>query len=196
MFDTIVTKVKGFLLSPVETFQQSKTDEPKAVFTYFGILLLLNAILSALIAALGIETMQMYAGLPLGHAFPILVFFMMLVGGFICTVVFSAWLHLWVYILGGKNGILQTVNAVIYGSTPRLLLGWIPFVGIIFTLWSLILGILGVRELQDLSTGKAILAVAIAVIIPFIIVILVAAYFFTTYMTTVAVPYPPTNVVN
>lgn len=91
---------------------------------------------------------------------------------------------------------MQTVNAVIYGSTPRLLLGGIPFVGIIFTLWSLILGILGVRELQDLSTGKAILAVAIAVIIPLIIMILVAAYFFTTYMTTVAVPYPPTNVVN
>ena len=196
MFDTIVTKVKGFLLSPVETFQQSKTDEPKAVFTYFGILLLLNAILSALIAALGIETMQMYAGLPLGPAFPVLVFFMMLVGGFICTVVFSAWLHLWVYLLGGKNGIMQTINAMIYGSTPRLLLGWIPFVGIIFTLWSLILGILGVRELQDLSTGKAILAVAIAVIIPLIIVILVAAYFFTTSMTTVAMPYPPTNVVN
>lgn len=195
MFDTIVTKVKGFLVSPVETFQQSRADEPKAVFTYFGILLLLNAVLSALIAALGIETMQMYAGVPLGHAFPFLVFFMMLVGGFICTVVFSAWLHLWVYLLGGKRGIMQTVHAVIYGSTPRLILGWIPFLGIIFTLWSLVLGILGVRELQDLSTGKAILAVAIAVIIPLIIMILVAAYFFTTSMTMGPVPYPSTNAV-
>jgi len=193
MFDTIVTKVKGFLLSPVETFQQSKTDDLNAVFTYFGVLLLFNAIITAVIAAVGIETMQQFAGPSYGMALPIMVFFMMLVGGFICTLIFAAWLHLWVCLLGGKNGIMQTVNAVIYGSTPRLLLGWIPFIGILFTLWSLVLNVLGIRELQELSTGKAILVVAIAVIIPLIILILVAAYFFTAYTTTMAVPVVPLN---
>jgi len=194
MFDTIVTKVKGFLLNPVETFQQSKTDDLTAVFTYFGVLLLFNAIITAVIAAVGIETMRQFAGLSYGVALPIMVFFMILVGGFICTLIFAAWLHLWVCLLGGKNGIMQTVNAVVYGSTPRLLLGWIPFIGIIFTLWSLVLNVLGIRELQELSTGKAILVVAIAVIIPLIIVILIAAYFFTTSMTVMAVPVTPLNI--
>ena len=194
MLNVIVTKVKGFLFNPVETFQQSRDDEPGVVFAYFGALLLISAILSAIVAAIGVEITPAYAGMMGGVAIPIAVFFMVLVGGFIFTLIFAAWLHLWVCLLGGKNGIMQTVNAVIYGSTPRLLLGWIPFIGIIFTLWSLVLNILGIRELQELSTGKAILVVAIAVIIPLIILILVAAYFFTTSMTVMAVPVTPLNI--
>jgi len=195
MINTIVTKVKGFLLNPVETFQQSKNDEPKAVFTYFGVLLLFNAVLCSLIATLGMAVMPALAAMPFGSAFPVMVFFMMLIGGCILTLIFAAWLHLWVYILGGRQGIMQTVNAVIYGSTPRLLLGWIPFIGFIFALWSLALGILGIRELQELSTGKAILAVAIAVLIPLILMILLAAYLMTSYMSVTAVSSAPTNFV-
>ena len=195
MIDTIVTKVKGFLLNPVETFRQSKTDEPTAVFTYFGVLLLFHAILCSLIATLGMAVMPVFTGMPFGSAFPVMVFFMMLVGGCIGTLIAGAWLHLWVYILGGRKGIMQTMNAVMYGSTPRLVLGWIPFIGVIFALWSLALGILGIRELQEMSTGKAILAIAIAVIIPLIFFVLLAAYLLTSYMTVTAVPVAPANFV-
>ncbi|MEI7858127.1 MAG: Yip1 family protein [Methanomicrobiales archaeon] len=193
MIDTIVPKVKGFLLNPVETFQQSNNDEPGVVFTYFGLLLLLHAILVALIAAVRIEKIPMFPGMPGSPAFPVMVFFMALVGGFICTLIFAAWLHLWVYLLGGRKGIMQTINAVIYSHTPRLLLGWIPFIGIIFMLWSLVLGILGIRELQEISTTKAILAVAIAVMIPLIVFILLAAWFMISYMTVNGIPVPPAN---
>jgi hypothetical protein len=195
MIDPIVTRVKGFLLKPVETFQQFKNDEPGIVFSYFAALLLLHAILSAIIAVIGIETLPRYAGIPEGIAVPVIVFFMALAGGFIVTLIFAAWLHLWVYILGGRKGIMQTFKAIIYGHTPRLLLGWIPFIGFVFMLWSLVLGILGIRELQEMSTGKAILAVAIAVMIPLVIILLVAAYFITSYMTTTAIPYPPSNII-
>ena len=193
MIDPIVTRVKGFLLKPVETFQQFKNDEPGVVFSYFAALLLLHAILSAIIALIGIETMPRYAGIPEGIAVPVIVFFMALAGGFVITLIFAAWLHLWVYLLGGRKGIMQTFKAIIYGHTPRLLLGWIPFIGFIFVLWSLALGILGIRELQEMSTGKAILAVAIAVMIPLVIILLIAAYFITSYVTTTAIPYPPIN---
>jgi hypothetical protein len=80
---------------------------------------------------------------------------------------------------------------VIYGSTPRLLLGWIPFLGILFALWSLVLCVLGVRELHGISTGKAAVAVVVAILIPLIIVILVAAWLFVTVMTVSAVPTVP-----
>jgi len=193
MIDTIVDKVKGFLLSPVATFQQSKNDEPGIVFTYFAALLLIHAILSAIIVAIGIEKMPVYPGMPSGIAIPVIVFLMALAGGFIVTLIFAAWLHLWVYILGGRKGIMQTFKAIIYGHTPRLLLGWIPFIGFIFMLWSLVLGILGIRELQEISTGEAILAVAIAIIIPLILIILIGAYFITSYMTTTALPLPQGN---
>nr|WP_321352692.1 YIP1 family protein [uncultured Methanoregula sp.] len=193
MIDTLVTKVKGFLLNPVETFQQSRADEPRAVFTYFGVLLLFNAILSAVITAVGIETLKLFNGMSFGLAIPVLVFVMILIGGFICTLVLGAWLHLWVYILGGRKGIMQTINAVIYGSTPRLLLGWIPFVGFLFALWSLVLGIIGIRELQEMSTERAVIAVVIAVLIPLIIIILVAAYFITSVMSVTSIPAAPLN---
>jgi hypothetical protein len=193
MIDFIVTRVKGFLLKPVETFQQSRNDEPGVIFPYFAALLLINAILSAIITLIGIETMPRLAGMPEGIAIPVIVFLMALAGGFILTLIFAAWLHLWVYILGGRKGIMQTFKAIIYGHTPRLLLGWIPVIGFIFVLWSLALGILGIRELQEISTGKAILAVVIAVIIPLILILIVAAYFMTSYVTTTAIPYPPIN---
>ena len=196
MIDTIVTSVKGFMLNPVETFQQSKNDDPGAVFTYFGLLLLLHAVLAALVSLLRIEVMPQYAGMFEGPAIPVMVFLVALVGGCIITVIFAAWLHLWVYLLGGRKGIMQTINAVIYGHTPRLLLGWIPFIGFIFMFWSLALSIVGIRELQEMSTGKAILAVAIAVIIPLIVFILLAAWFFISYMTVNGIPVTPTNAIN
>lgn len=198
MIDSIVNKVKGFLLNPVESFKQSKNDEQNVVFTYFAAILLVHSLLSAIISIFWIEKIPMYPGMMTGVAVPVIVFFMALACGFIFTLLFAAWLHLWVYLLGGRNGIMQTFKAIIYGNTPRFLLGWIPFIGIIFALWSLVLSVLGIRELQDMSNGKAILAVVIAVIIPLIVFILIAAYFFISYATITAIPVPsnafPTSV--
>jgi hypothetical protein len=195
MINTLVDKVRGFLVTPVESFRQSKDDEPGIVFTCFTVLLLIHAILCALIVAVRVDTLPMFAGMSWGNVLPVMIFIMVLVGGFAVTLIFAAWLHLWVYLFGGRKGIMQTMKAVMYGSIPRLLLGWIPFIGFIFALWSLVLGILGVRELQEMSTTKAILAVAIAVMIPLILLLLIAAYFITTHMTTSAISSPPTNII-
>jgi hypothetical protein len=61
-------------------------------------------------------------------------------------------------------------------------------ISFLFTLWSLALGILGLRELQDISPVRAILVVAFAVMIPLMLLILVAAYFITTSMVVTTVP--------
>jgi len=193
MITRIFEKAKGCLLDPVETFRQSKDDELSAVFSYFIALLLFNAILSAALAAVVIEMMPPLAMMTWGIPVPVAIFLMMLVGGFIGTLVFGVWLHLWVYLFGGRRGIMQTINAVIYGSTPRLLFGWIPFIGFIFTFWSLALGILGVRELQGIDSLKATLAVALAVMIPVILLLVLAAYFMVANVTTTAMPVLPAN---
>lgn len=191
MIDSMVTRAKGFLLDPVATFRQCRTDEPGTVFTYFIALLLVNAVLSALIAAIALPGgMMMYGGMSGGAATPFMVFFLALIGGFVMTLILAAWIHLWVYLVGGRRGIMQTTSAVIYGDTPGLLLGWIPLIGIIAGLWSLVLVILGIRELQDLSTGRAVLAVAIAVLIPLILIVLAAAFFMISYSTMTPVPVP------
>jgi hypothetical protein len=194
MIDIMVEKAKGFLINPVETFQKSRGDEPGAVLMYLASLLLINAVLSALVAAVGIQVMQMFGGMKFGVAVPVVVFFAVLVGGFILTLIFAAWVHLWVHLLGGRKGIWATIIAIVYANTPRLLLGWIPLVGIIFALWSLVLSILGIRELQEMSGERAVLAVAIAIIIPLIVIILAALWFMTSIVTSTAMMEPPRNI--
>jgi len=184
MIDTIDTKVKGFLISPVATFQQSRDNENRTVLTYLAALLLFDSVITAVIAAITI---------PGGISTTALVFVMMLIGGIIFTLVGSAWLHLWVYLLGGRKGFMQTFKVVVYGNTPWFILGWIPFIGVVFMLWSLILGILGIRELHEIITVKAIVAVAVAVIIPLIIILIIGAYFISSYASTMGMPLPSGN---
>lgn len=188
MIDGLVTRVKGFILDPVGTFRESGTDEPKAVFSYFGMLLLFNAILSAVIAVSGITAVPAFSGISSGPVHPVQVFLMMLIGGCIGTLIFAAWLHLWVRVFGGKRGIMQTITAVIYGSTPGMVFGWIPFISFLFLLWTLVLCIFGIQELQELSPLKAIVAVAIAVMVPVILLLVLAAWFMVSYMTVTSVP--------
>ncbi|MFA5331491.1 MAG: YIP1 family protein [Methanoregula sp.] len=190
MTDSFVEKVKGFFLTPVEAFQKVRSADLSTILTYFAILVVINAILSAIVAVFWVSSSSKYPAMFGGAAGPVLVFFIVLVAEFLCTLIFGAWLHLWVYILGGRKGIMQTISSVIHGSTPSLLLGWIPYIGILFTLWSVVLWALGVHELQELSTGKAILAVVIAILIPLILIAILAAYLLVSLVSINSVSAP------
>lgn len=195
MIHGIPEKVKGFLLVPVETFRQAKDDEPGAVLPYFGLLLLLHAGISALLSAVIYGTGSRAGPVSMGMPDAAVVFFGILVGGFVAALVFGLWLHLWVYLFGGRRGIWQTLKAVMYGNTPFLLFGWIPLVGFLSTLWSLVLGIFGIQELQEISSLKAILAIALAVMIPLMLLLVLAAFFMVASVTTTAVPAPVAGLV-
>jgi len=191
--DAIIAKVKGFIVSPVESFRQSRPDDTNAVAPYLIALLLVHAIMTALIFLIGFSALGMFTHMMPRFALPVVIFFSVLIGGAICSILFSLWLHLWVYILGGRKGMLQTAKAVIYGLTPAMLLGWIPFVGFLFCLWSIVLQIIGVRELQEMSSMRALLAIIIAVMIPLIILVLLAMYLFISTVTTSSLPVAPYN---
>jgi hypothetical protein len=170
---SIVERIKGFLLSPSGTFDTSKEDTLGDAFKYFVIILAIYAVLVAIIAAVAfalIGGMFGMFGVPRMPFRAVAVLIGALVGGIIGVFIFGLWLHLWVYLVGGRNGLEQTIKAVMYGATPGLLLGWIPIFNVIAWIWALIVSIIGVRQLHGLSTGKAVLAVIIALIIPAIII--------------------------
>ncbi|MFA4859420.1 YIP1 family protein [Methanoregula sp.] len=178
MLELIVAKIKGFLLNPVETFRSSREDTSGTVLAYFSALLVLDAVLTSAVTVLGIGFLGAF-GQYLPHAgpfLPVVIFLLVLVGGLVWALIISAWIHLWVFIFGGRKGIFQTVKAVLYGLTPSLLFGWIPVIGFFFTLWAIVLEILGIRELQEISSGKAILVLFIAVMIPIFLLIVLALY--------------------
>jgi hypothetical protein len=129
--------------------------------------------------------MMMGVGAGIGAAVVFFVMFMILAiaGAFIG----GAILHIFVYIAGGRKGIVQTIKAGMYGSTPSLLLGWIPLVSIIAAIWSLIVEIIGIRQLHELTTGRAVLAVFIPIIIAIILAVVLAAMFMA-FMTSTGMP--------
>jgi hypothetical protein len=192
MLEELIAKARGFIFNPVETFQQSRPDEVRTVLAYFIPLLLFDAVMTAIVSFL--ESLVFPIGLSaiFGVFFPVVLFFGVLLGGTIILLLFTVWVHLLVYLAGGRKGIFQTFKALTYGLTPSYLLHWIPLVGIIFDLWSIILMILGIRELQEISSGRALAVMAIAIMIPVILLILLAMYLFVS-MTSQTVPVAPFN---
>ncbi len=174
-------KVKGFLISPTETFNNVKTDTLGDAVKYYMIWVMIHAVLSTIvIIAVERSTFEILWNMcrlsdasivVLGAATLVMLIVLQFVGLFIG----GAWIHLWVWIFGGRKGYGNTVKAFAYGDTPSLLLGWIPFVGGIFGLWALVLNIIGIRQLHEISTGRAIGAVLVAIIIPVVITIVLAA---------------------
>ena len=214
----IVEKIKGFLFSPSETFDASKEDTLGDAFKYYIILLLIPALLSAVIAAVVFllfpESFEiifeqpfkiMFRSIPaiaIAGVVAAVAFIAVLILETIGVIIGGLWLHIWVYLVGGRKGLTQTLKASMYGETPYLLLCRIPdilaviwlylvigetpsvtrllaaiwalniIIGIksLIAIWALIVTIFGIRQLHEISTGRAV-AAGILAIIPLIVLL-------------------------
>ncbi|MCK4475244.1 MAG: YIP1 family protein [Methanophagales archaeon] len=177
---SIWERIKGFLFRPSETFDASKEDTIGDAFKYFVVLLAIYAVLFSIMVLVAFSAMSWMVepwaammGLTAGPLLAVAMFVLSLISGIIAVFIMGLWMHIWVYIVGGRKGVKQTIKALMYGATPSYLLGWIPFIGIIAGIWALIVEIIGIRQLHELSTGKAVLAFILAIIIPAIIAAIV-----------------------
>jgi hypothetical protein len=187
MLNDFVGLVQGFIMKPVETFQKVKGGSLGDAFVYFLILLVIDAVLSALVATIGVSAMSFYETIPgMKGVVPLVIFFGTLIGGIIGIFIGGAWLHIFVWALGGKKGYVQTVKSIMYGATPGLLLGWIPLISFIGSIWTIILDMLGIKELQEMSTGRAVAAVVIAAVILIVIVMVIAIAMFMAFMSVMS----------
>lgn len=78
----------------------------------------------------------------------------------------SLWLHLWVFIFGGREGIGETMKSMFYGWTPAYFLGWIPAVNFLTYLWSMALTGMGLINLQKMTPARAAISVIISASVP------------------------------
>ncbi|VVB85365.1 Yip1 domain protein [uncultured archaeon] len=191
-------KVKGLLLEPSKTFDSLKDETLEEAVKYYAIIAAAYSALLALLLAfagsmfgsmMGFRNLgtMMGAGAGVGAAVVFFVMFMIfaIAGAFIG----GAILHIFVYIVGGRKGIVQTIKAGMYGSTPSLLLGWIPLVNIIAAIWSLATEIVGIRQLHELTTGRAVLAILIPIILAIILAVVLAALLVAVMTSTGAPRY-------
>ncbi|MEM3628628.1 MAG: YIP1 family protein [Candidatus Bathyarchaeia archaeon] len=192
-------KVKGFMVSPSATFDGVRDEGWGASYGFYAKLLVIFAILfiimlvafgwwvismifgffTSMLAAFGVPAevipidIQGLAGMVLG-IMAVVMFISTIIGGLIGILIGSGWMHIWVYLCGGRKGVGQTIKAMAYGSTPSLLLGWVPFIGVIFGVWSMVVSIIGLRQLHEISTGRAVLAYLLgAIIIPLIVTLII-----------------------
>ena len=164
---SMVERVEGFLLHPSRTFDACREDMHRNVFIYYATLAVVYAILLSVMAPIepivGLPPpahIWMFDDLsPLSSA-AISIFAVIIAG---------LWVHVWVYLMGGKNGVAQTMNAMMYGATPAFILSWIPYAGLVGMAWAIVVQIIGIRQLHEISTERAIAAYAISLVIPLII---------------------------
>jgi len=106
-----------------------------------------------------------------------------IVFGLIGILVSSGWTYIWVRLCGGKKSVKETIKAMAYGSTPSLLIGWIPIIGGIFWIWSIIVSIIGIRELHGISTKRTILAFLLSTLtfLPLILIFLILIIILTIF---------------
>ncbi len=175
-----VEKINGILTEPSKTFDALKGETLGESIKYYAVIAAISAAMNALLFALAFGTMfgqlRTMIGASAGAAgaivFFVILFIFQIIGVFISGAIF----HIFVFLVGGRKGLTQTIKAVIYGSTPGLLIGWIPLIGIIGGLWSLVLEVLGIRQLHEMTTGRAVLAVVIMlVILGIVVTVLLAA---------------------
>jgi hypothetical protein len=116
-------------------------------------------------------------------------------GGFIGSIIFApivaaiglfigaGILHLLVMlIVGSRNSGFEATFRVVAYSAVTSLVSWIPFIGGILSLYGIYLGIVGIREVHDTTTGRAALVVLIPAAVLFLIALaliaLVGAFLF------------------
>lgn len=176
---SLTDKLVGFIVRPVESFRAVRDETLTDGAIYYLVLLIISAILHAIVAYLGISAADANsAGFNLGMTGSVGAFvgalIVAFISGIIGLILWSVFLHIGAKIAGGRGDFADSFKSAVYSQTPSLLLGWIPVIGFLFSLWSIVLLFLGVRELHEVDTMKAIIAVVVAVVL-FIIVIAILA---------------------
>jgi len=191
MLENITRTFKGLLLNPSEEMKKLREEPLEEAFIYYLVLsavfVALMAVISVIITALTMQT---------SSVFLIVYLIGYLIGAYIgCLIgliIGSIILHVFVYCLGGRKGLEATIKAAIYSFTPIALLGWIPLVGIIGSIWSLVLEAIALRDLHEISTARAAIAIILTVLFIFaaiflIVIFMVIVIFLLTQTSDIAV---------
>ncbi len=154
---TFWQKIKYIVTKPKDFFDviQNETEIKRSIIYY----LLINLI----VAPLGIISFILLNPSIKANAF--FIYLLSLIIGIVIFVLFL-FLYNWIISLfGGKQGLTRTFQTFIYGSTPGILLSWVPFVNFLASIYSIYLTIIGLIKLQQMETKKAILAYFLPIVI-------------------------------
>ncbi len=190
-----IDNVKGFLLNPTETLIAHRDESLGDALRYYVILLAIFGALNGVMVGFGLSMAQ-YIARPYAvmGAFGVIgavlaAIVVMIIAGVIALFIGGIILHIFVNIAGGRKDVSTTLRAFIYSSTPYLLFGWIPLIGFLAGLWSLVLQVLGIKELHEISTARSVAAVVLAYVFMLILVVLALSFFLILGPTITHIQY-------
>lgn len=163
----IVLRVKLVLTKPRDFFQSIKKEEGIGkAFIYLAILTLFNIVLGTIV----IFILTGQAFLPFGIQGLIIDYVFSVLASFL----FAGLFHLWMKLFGGKGNYKQTYRLYVYASTPKFLLGWIPYsiVSLLANVYFLVLAAVGSQELYGFSQRKSIVVFALLAVVLIILTFL------------------------
>lgn len=162
-------------------------------FRYFAVLLLVQTVLGILASMLFLSVLRplllesqlfalVYGSLVAGGTARIVannIFAYVLLLGF--SFLLAGLLHVWILLFGGKHSYVKTYELGVYAGTPAMLLGWIPLLGFVGQIWSLVLLIIGTQEVHGMARTKAILMYVIPVAVLFLLALLAMILLFLAF---------------
>ena len=188
-------KVKGFLRAPVNTFNNVGAEPLGSALKYFTIWVVIYVILRTIVFytlerrvfetlwdLLGLSDAPLY----LYHFDPVTFALLAVLGAFGGLFIGGAWTHLFVRAFGGRKGYGNTIKAFAYGYTPVFLFGWLPFVVMLLSIWALVLNIIGIRQLHEISTGRAVGAVLLSIVALGVIIALIVMFVVLLFVVSAA----------
>lgn len=173
-----VKKIKGLLFEPSKTFDTLRESSLMDAIKHY-------CVISTIFSILFVIYFSFFANNYFGSAIKILkgtafgiffsqygfiyIFIIIIIISIIGAFLSGTFIHISIYIVGGRKGYFNTLKAVMYG---------IPFISIISIIWTLIVENFGIHRLQKLTIRRTILAVLIFFLISVLFSIaLVAALF-------------------
>jgi len=186
-------KNKRFPGGPSNTFDDVEPEPLGSALKYFAIWAVIYSVLQTVVSyTLGGGVFQALADL-LGlnatavYGFnPVASGLMALLGAFAGLFISGSWAHLFVRAFGGRKGYGNTIKAFAYGNTPVFLFGWIPFAGGLFWIWALVINIIGIRQLHEISTGRAVGAVLLSIVALGVIIALIVTFVVLLFVVSAA----------
>lgn len=190
----LLHRLAGILVSPAATFRVARDDTVRQLAVYFLVLLAANAVLTAAWASRPGEIDEMLFSPADAFVLPLILWPVIIAG-------FSILLFI-AQVIAGGGSIRQTLIAVVYGSTPFLLTAWVLGISgwlgggmdliliifgggspemaylALFSLWSLALAAVGVKELSGRSWQFALFSVGAAAFAFMVVAFFLAVFLF------------------
>ncbi|KUG19853.1 MAG: YIP1 family protein [Methanomicrobiaceae archaeon] len=159
---------RGMITEPQKTIRKSRSASLGDAITYFVIVLVIYGVLTAVFTGILGQVIPFF--FPAVEDLFSAAFFLvgLVISGVIGLFLLGAILHIFIKIAGGSGGYTETMRAFALAGTPLAVIGWIPVLGLLSWLWTLVLVVLGAREYHKLSVIRAV----IAIFLPFILLAL------------------------